>query len=256
VLWSSRLRGAHSSDADARASRLGCRSAPTSATFGSFRQNFRRLHLFPSRQSRQLWRMGILKGIPPLLTADLLHILRSMGHGDKLCICDANFPASEVAGKTTTGEKIELSCDLPTAVDAICSVLPLDMFVDSPASHMSPSEGVALPVLGAEVHAAFKTTVAKHCPGVNITPCERFAFYEEARACRHLESASHCIPMRTSLRTQRPAQASFLTGTSALLLTALAASQALALQSYRCSSGGLTAVLCSRRASSDRMERT
>ena len=125
--------------------------------------------------------MGILKGIDPLLTADLLYVLRSMGHGDKLCICDANFPASEVASKTITGDKIELSCDLPTAVDAICSVLPLDMFIESPASHMEPSPGVSLPALGAEVHAAFKKTVSKHCPGVKVSPCERFAFYEEAR---------------------------------------------------------------------------
>ncbi len=66
--------------------------------------------------------MGLLKGVPPLLTADLLYILRSMGHGDKLCVCDCNFPASECATKTTSGDKVELSCDLPTALDAICTV--------------------------------------------------------------------------------------------------------------------------------------
>ena len=27
--------------------------------------------------------MGLLKGLHPLLTADLLHALRSMGHGEK-----------------------------------------------------------------------------------------------------------------------------------------------------------------------------
>lgn len=59
--------------------------------------------------------MGLLKGIPPLLSADLLYILRSMGHGDKLAIVDCNFPASECAGKTTSGEKVELAVDLPTA---------------------------------------------------------------------------------------------------------------------------------------------
>lgn len=46
--------------------------------------------------------MGLLKGIDPLLSADLLFILRSMGHGDSLCICDCNFPAFEVSGKTTS----------------------------------------------------------------------------------------------------------------------------------------------------------
>jgi len=46
--------------------------------------------------------MGLLKGIDPLLTADLLYTLRNMGHGDKLCVCDCNFPAAEVASKTTS----------------------------------------------------------------------------------------------------------------------------------------------------------
>ena len=113
------------------------------------------------------------------------------------------------------------SCDLPTAVDAICSVLPLDMFVDSPASHMSPSEGVALPVLGAEVHAAFKIDCGQALPWCQHHTMRALRLLREVRACRHLESALHCIPMRTSLQTQRPAQASFLTGTSALRLTAL-----------------------------------
>ena len=127
--------------------------------------------------------MGLLKNIPPLLTADLLYILRSMGHGDKLCICDCNFPASEVAQKTTSGEKIELSCDLPTALDAICTVLPLDFFVDSPACHMAPQSGVALPKLGKEVTDAAIHTINQHAPGIKVEPCDRFAFYDEARSC-------------------------------------------------------------------------
>jgi hypothetical protein len=46
------------------------------------------ISLLPSQQI-----MGLLKGIDPLLTADLLQILRSMGHGNKLVVCDCNFPA-------------------------------------------------------------------------------------------------------------------------------------------------------------------
>ena len=48
---------------------------------------------------------------------------------------------------------------------------------------MAPSEGLTLPPAGEEVTAALKTTISKHCPGVSITPCERFKFYEEARGC-------------------------------------------------------------------------
>ena len=83
--------------------------------------------------------------------------------------------------KTTTGKKIEMACDLPTALDAICQVLPLDFFIDSPASYMAPQAGVALPPAGAEVTAALKKTITKHVPGVKITPLDRFAFYDETR---------------------------------------------------------------------------
>ena len=61
-------------------------------------------------------------------------------------------------------------------------MLPLDFFVDEPAKHMSPSPGVALPPAGREVTDALKATIVKHCPGVSVTPCERFAFYDEARS--------------------------------------------------------------------------
>ena len=127
--------------------------------------------------------MGLLKGIPPLLSAELLYTLRSMGHGDKLAIVDCNFPAAEVSGKTTSGDKISLDTDLPTALDAICAVLPLDFFIESPASYMSPQAGVALPPAGKEVIDAAKKVISKHCKGVSITPVERFSFYDEARSC-------------------------------------------------------------------------
>ena len=35
----------------------------------------------------------MLINIDPLLSPDLLSTMQSMGHGDKLVICDANFPA-------------------------------------------------------------------------------------------------------------------------------------------------------------------
>ena len=42
-------------------------------------------------------RTVMLKNMDPLLTADLLHALRAMGHGDEIAIVDANFPARKNA---------------------------------------------------------------------------------------------------------------------------------------------------------------
>lgn len=130
--------------------------------------------------------MGLLKGIDPLLTADLLYVLRSMGHGDKLCVCDCNFPAATTATQSTSqGKVIILTVPLPEAVSAICSVLPLDYFVKDPIKFMAPSPGVSLPPAGEEVQDATIAAVASQSCGrnVGITMVERFQFYEEAKTC-------------------------------------------------------------------------
>lgn len=127
--------------------------------------------------------MGLLKGIDPLLTADLLYILRSMGHGDKVVICDCNFPASEVATKTTLKQCIVLTTTVPETLSAICSVLPLDYFVEAPVGFMAPSPGIELPPSGQEVLDQAKESIQMHAADVKMGPIERFAFYEEARSC-------------------------------------------------------------------------
>ncbi len=64
----------------------------------------------------------MLKGIHPLLHADLLHALAAMGHGDRIAIVDANFPAAAIARRLLhlTGAAA------PAVLDAVLTVLPLD----------------------------------------------------------------------------------------------------------------------------------
>ena len=125
---------------------------------------------------------GLLKGVDPILTPELLHVLRSMGHGDKLVIADVNFPAAEVATKTTSGKNIFLAgVDLPRALEAICSLLPIDYFVDAPAGHMAPQVGGTMPAAGEEVIASAAEVVGRHAAGITLQPIERFEFYDVAR---------------------------------------------------------------------------
>ena len=142
--------------------------------------------MFASRLLRRSFhstskKLGLLKNIPPLLTADLLHVLRSAGHGDRIALVDCNFPAAEVATKTTTGTPIILAgVDLPEACDAICELLPLDYFIPTPAEYMVPSPGAATPPLATEVHNKLQEAIGKHAE-VNVEGLERFAFYDAAR---------------------------------------------------------------------------
>ncbi len=122
----------------------------------------------------------MLKGIDNRLNADVLYVLRSMGHGDALVIADTNFPSDSVARHTVYGELLRMeNLTAAEAVNAILSVMPLDTFVDDFAGRMeivgNPSE--VTPVQ-AEVQAEIDRTEGKPRPMVGI---ERFDFYDRAR---------------------------------------------------------------------------
>jgi len=74
----------------------------------------------------------MLKGIDPLLSGELLHILDDMGHGDVLMLVDRNYPAS-ASGRPVVrlGEVTVLR-----AAEAILSVFPLDSFIERPLERM------------------------------------------------------------------------------------------------------------------------
>jgi len=122
----------------------------------------------------------MLKGLNPLLNGELLHILRDMGHGDELVLCDCNFPADQVARSTVTGQLIRLDgVDIPQAADAILSVFPLDSFVEYPLFRM---EVVGDPVTVTDVQQDFKAMVDKHADrDWPLGSIERYDFYDRAR---------------------------------------------------------------------------
>jgi L-fucose mutarotase len=123
----------------------------------------------------------MLKAIDPILNADVLYALRAMGHGDDLIICDTNFPADSVASETVFGELLRIdNVTAARAAKAILSVMPLDTFVDHPASRMQVgSDAGAIPPVQAEVQAEIDAAEGKS--RFTLAPVERFAFYDLAK---------------------------------------------------------------------------
>lgn len=122
----------------------------------------------------------MLKGINPLLNADVLYALRAMGHGDRLVVCDTNFPADSIARQTAFGELLRIdNVSTAKAIEAILSVLPLDTFVDDAAMRMEivgqPQE---VPPVQREVQAVIDRAEGRSWPLVGV---ERHAFYEKAK---------------------------------------------------------------------------
>ncbi len=122
----------------------------------------------------------MLKGLDNRLTADVLRVLRAMGHGDVLILADTNFPADSVARATVTGKLLRMdNLTCAQAANAILSVLPLDTFVDDFAGRMEvvgkPTE---IPPVQQEVQAEIDAAEGRVRP---MTSIERFAFYDMAR---------------------------------------------------------------------------
>jgi len=117
----------------------------------------------------------MLINIDPILSPELLHALRSMGHGDKLVLADANFPSASLAKKLIRLDGV----NIPNAAKAILSVLPLDSFVDYPVERMEIDDN---PDEINDVHQDL-IDVLKNSAGDKwkVGSIERFKFYEEAK---------------------------------------------------------------------------
>ena len=122
----------------------------------------------------------MLKGIPAILSPEMLKVLCEMGHSDKIVIADANFPA-ESMGKNA----IVLRCDghgCTELLDAILKVFPLDTYVEKPVSLMEvmPGDTVETPIWD-----EYANVIAKHdTRGKDaLGNIDRFDFYDEAKDC-------------------------------------------------------------------------
>lgn len=123
----------------------------------------------------------MLKGLDPVLSADLLWVLAAMGHGDDLALVDANHPAETIARATISGRLIRLpGLSMERAARAILSVLPLDDFEPQPVRRM---EVVGDPQALPEVQQAVQSEIDRaNGAALPLAGIERFAFYGAARS--------------------------------------------------------------------------
>lgn len=122
----------------------------------------------------------MLKNLDPALNADVLHALRSMGHGDTLALVDTNFPADSVARHTILGELLRIdNVSATRAMKAILSVLPLDTPLQPSVGRMEVmGERETITDVQQEVQKEIDAAEGGSAPMYGI---ERFAFYEQAK---------------------------------------------------------------------------
>jgi L-fucose mutarotase len=117
----------------------------------------------------------MLKGIPNIISPELLKILMEMGHGDELVLADGNFPAA------TNAQRL-IRCDghtIPPLLLAVLEFFPLDIYVEYPVALMAVEPGDdTKPAIWEEYRTIIQNSGE---PFQDFEMVERFAFYERAR---------------------------------------------------------------------------
>lgn len=123
----------------------------------------------------------MLKGIPDILSPDLLYILASMGHGDSLVIADEYYPAQTM----TDSKRVVYSKghDAKTIIEAIVKILPLDIdFCEAPIQFMVSDDykdiDKYLPVHEEVINSLIQGGIKKE----KIKAIRRSDFYVEAKS--------------------------------------------------------------------------
>ena len=106
--------------------------------------------------------LGLLKGISPVLSPDLLKILAEMGHGDEIVFADAHFPAHSVNARVLRADG--LGC--AELLEGLAPLFELDSYA------------VIGDTLDPDVEKSYRKALGY--PG-EIEKIERYAFYERAK---------------------------------------------------------------------------
>ena len=117
----------------------------------------------------------MLKGVPDVISPELMHVLMKMGHGDSLVLADGNFPADSHAQRIVRADGL----GVPALLEAILQFFPLDTFVTAPAAVMKPVDSEAAePSIWTEYRRLLDAAAGRH---VKVEQVERMAFYDRAR---------------------------------------------------------------------------
>ena len=122
----------------------------------------------------------MLKNIPSILSPELLKVLAEMGHSDRICLGDGNFPGASMAKAKNA---IFLRADghgVPEILDAILQVFPLDTYVEKPVILMEVMKGDNAKT---PIWDEYKKIIANYDPrgAQTVGTIDRFKFYDEAK---------------------------------------------------------------------------
>ncbi len=114
----------------------------------------------------------MLKGIPRILSPELLMVLAEMGHGDEIAIVDGNYPAESAGPPVVRAD----GHGVPDVLAGILSLMPLDTFVDANVFLMDNGEEEKPPIW-----KEFTRVIKEAEEDGRIKALDRFEFYDRAK---------------------------------------------------------------------------
>jgi L-fucose mutarotase len=121
-----------------------------------------------------------LKGVPHLISPELLYALASMGHGDEIVLADSNFPSDSVAKANGVRLIVADGLPIPKLLRQILKLFPLDQYVSEPVALMDLVDTDKQKGLEVPIWNEYKQIVGND---VQFEMVERFQFYERAKKC-------------------------------------------------------------------------
>ena len=115
----------------------------------------------------------MLKGIPKIISPELLKILCEMGHGDEIVIADGNFPSANYGKRVIRADGIGGT----EMLEAVLSLIPLDTYASENFMLMQTVKGDAKP----DIWANYFDVATKSDDNLREGYLERFDFYERAK---------------------------------------------------------------------------
>ncbi len=114
----------------------------------------------------------MLKGIPSVISPDLMHVLLSMGHGDEVLLADGNYPVHSAGPDVIRLDGL----GIPEILEAVLKFLPLDTFSDYNVFLMDNGRPDKPPIW-----ERYKKILRDSSEPFKVQTLERFDFYEKAR---------------------------------------------------------------------------
>lgn len=116
----------------------------------------------------------MLKGIPGIISPEMMKVLMEMGHSDEIVLADANFPASTCAKRLIQSQGLKLT----QLLDAILKFFPLDQSVKYPVVLMSVNQNETAPSIWED----YRKIIEKYDQSFSgFEHIDRFDYYERAK---------------------------------------------------------------------------